>query len=283
VHNWYPNIFPPVLGYFLIVAVGTFYARMIQLGTWLQSRLPGALKLLALPVVWAAVEFVNFIAPVVEDWWFVLLTKSAWRFPPALQILSLTGFPGLSFLVMLANVAIAGLVIRQSGIRKQGIPKRASIAALVVVAGVLLWGALTIPSAPADTFTIAALTDMVNQDSDILSTSEFALEDFGTSANSPETSQAIFNVDAALSRQVAAQEPDFIIWPENEFRRRCGLARPHRDARYRPDGVSRGRRSRPPGKDQHHRWGGKCRLRSWSARVSCLRYSLWESRSRGLL
>ena len=25
VHNWYPNIFPPTLGYFLIFAVGTFY------------------------------------------------------------------------------------------------------------------------------------------------------------------------------------------------------------------------------------------------------------------
>jgi len=190
---------------------------MIQLGTWLQPRLPGALKLLALPVAWAAVEFVKFIAPVVDDWWFVLLAKSAWRFPPALQILSLTGFPGLSFLVMLANVAITGLVIRQLGIRKQGIPKRASIAALVVVAGILLWGALTIPTAPADTFTIAALTDMVNQDLDILSTSEFTLEDFGTSANSPETSQAIFDLDAALTRQAAAQQPDFVVWSENEF------------------------------------------------------------------
>ena len=201
----------------MIVAVGTFYAGMIQLGTWLQPRLPGALKLLALPVAWAAVEFVKFIAPVVDDWWFVLLAKSAWRFPPALQILSLTGFPGLSFLVMLANVAITGLVIRQLGIRKQGIPKRASIAALVVVAGILLWGALTIPTAPADTFTIAALTDMVNQDLDILSTSEFTLEDFGTSANSPETSEAIFDLDAALTRQAAAQQPDFVVWSENEF------------------------------------------------------------------
>lgn len=64
VHNWYPNIFPPILGYFLILAVGSFYAGVLQLGAWLQSRLPGALKLLALPVAWSAVEFVKFIAPV---------------------------------------------------------------------------------------------------------------------------------------------------------------------------------------------------------------------------
>jgi len=217
VHNWYPNIFPPALGYFLIVAVGTFYAGIILLGAWLQSRLPGALKLLSLPVAWSAVEFVKFIGPFVEDWWFVLLAKSMWRFPPALQILGVTGFPGLSFMILLANVAITALVIRQLGIRDQGIPKRASITALVVVAGILLWGALIIPDPPTGTFTIAALTDMVNQDPEILSTSEFAGEDFGTSANSPETSQAIFDLDAGLTRQVAAQGSDFIVWPENEF------------------------------------------------------------------
>ncbi|OQY36425.1 MAG: hypothetical protein B6243_03245 [Anaerolineaceae bacterium 4572_5.2] len=55
-HNWYPHIFPPALGYFLIFAVGTLYAAIIQGGMWLQNRLSGALKLLALPVVWAAFE-----------------------------------------------------------------------------------------------------------------------------------------------------------------------------------------------------------------------------------
>ncbi len=223
VHRWYPQIFPPALGYFLIIAVGTFYAGIIQLGVWLQSRLAGTLKLLALPVTWAGVEYIKFVAPVVEDWWFVLLAKSQWRFPPALQILSVTGFSGLSFLVMLANVAMAFLVIRLLRIRDQEtgkfvpLPLKASAAGMGLVSLVLVWGALNIPEPPADTFTIAALTDMVNQDPNILSTSEFAPEDFGTSANSPETSQAIFDVDAALTRQVAAQEPDFIVWPENEF------------------------------------------------------------------
>ncbi len=222
VHNWYPNIFSPVLGYFLIFAVGTFYAGIIQLGSWLHSRLPGALKIMSLPVAWSAVEFVKFIAPVVNNWWFVLLAKSAWRFPQALQILSLTGFPGLSFLVMLTNAAIAALIIRQFRIRDletkiQVIPAWASGGSLVFVAAVLIWGSLSIPTAPADTFTIAALTDMVNQDPDILSTSEFTSEDFGTGENSPETSQAIFDVDAELTRQAAAGQPAFVVWPENEF------------------------------------------------------------------
>ena len=217
VHNWYPNIFPPILGYFLIIAVGTFYAGMIQFGGWLQSRLSGWMKLLALPVAWSAIEFVKFIAPVVEDWWFVLLAKSAWRFPAALQVLSVTGFPGLSFLIMLANVAVAGLVISRLGdqglgIRNQEISKQ-SLITLSLITLLLVFSAISLPAAPAETFTIAALTDLVNQDPAIMATGEFD----GTKANSLETSQAIFDLDAALTRSVADQHPDFIVWPENEF------------------------------------------------------------------
>ena len=213
-HNWYPNIFSPALGYFLIIAVGTFYAGIIQLGVWLQGRLPGALRLLALPVTWAAVEFVKFVAPVVEDWWFVLLAKSQWRFPPALQILSVTGFPGLSFLVMLANVALAFLLLRSRVFRKKP-GFWACVSALAVVALIVVWGAVSLPSPPTNTFTIAALTDLVNQDPAIGTGGESS--DVGYVATTPETSQAIFEVDAALTRQAAGQHPAFVVWPENEF------------------------------------------------------------------
>lgn len=68
--------------------------------------------MLVLPVLWMAMEFAKFVFPVVRAWWFVVLAKSQWGFPPALQILSLTGFPGLSFVLMLSNVAIVALVIQ---------------------------------------------------------------------------------------------------------------------------------------------------------------------------
>jgi len=215
VHNWYPNIFPPALGYFLIFAVGTFYAGMLQLGAWLYARLPNSLKIFAFPVAWTAIEFVKFIVPVVEDWWFVLLAKSAWRFPSALQVLSVTGFPGLSFLIMLANVAIAGLVIRQLGIRHQGISKRVSISAIAGIIVALIWGALSSLTPPARMFTIAALTDMVDQDPDILAASEFSAKEFGTAENTPEVSQKIFDLDAELTRSIRSS--GLIVWPENEF------------------------------------------------------------------
>lgn len=218
VHNWYPNIFPPALGYFLIFAVGTFYAALIQLGGWLYTRLPNALKILAFPVAWTAIEFIKFITPVVKDWWFVLLAKSMWKFSPALHVLSVTGFPGLSFLIMLANVAIASLLLKRLKFEGFTVDKRASWGTIGFVTIVLIWGAFSIATQThSNTFTIAALTDMVNQDPDILTASEFSAEDFGTAENPPEISQKIFDLDAELTRSFATQHPDFIVWPENEF------------------------------------------------------------------
>ncbi|MFZ5881086.1 MAG: nitrilase-related carbon-nitrogen hydrolase [Chloroflexota bacterium] len=207
VHNWYPNIFPPALGYFLIFAVGTYYAGVLQLGAWLYSRLPAPLKVLGLPVAWSAIEFIKYIAPVVEDWWFVLLADSAWRFPAALQVLSITGVFGLSFVVMWVNAAIATLLMKDSGMSR-----RASLIALGLSALVIGAGALSIR--PAENgFKVAVLTDMVNQDPLVLAQGEFA----GTRVTSPEVSQAIFDTDAALARSIALEDPAFIVFPENEF------------------------------------------------------------------
>lgn len=216
VHNWYPNIFPPALGYFLIIAVGAYYAAILQFGTWLSSRLPTSLKLLGLPVAWAAIEFLKYIAPVVEDWWFVLLANSQWRFPPALQLLSVTGVFGLSFIVMLVNVAFASLFIqvwkKGSADAARGVPIAFSLVALLFAGLIVGAGAMNIGQSE-NRFKIAVLTDMVNQDWRVLAQGEFA----GTRVTSAEVSQAIFDIDAKLARDIAAQNPAFIVFPENEF------------------------------------------------------------------
>lgn len=213
VHIWYPMIFPPVLGWFLIVAVGTFYAGIILGGAWLQRRLRGTLSLLALPVLWSAIEFCKFIAPGVEDWWFVLLAKSQWRSPAALQILSITGFPGLSFAVMLTNVCLATLLLRWKNIDAGAPPFKAAIGGLLVVTGSVGWGWLQLPGAPAERFRVAANTDMVNADPEIRALGELA----GFIVTEPETSHSIFDVNAALTRSIGEQRPAFVVWPENEF------------------------------------------------------------------
>lgn len=214
VHNWYPAIFGSVWGYILIVLVGSFYAMLIGWGITLQRRMPSVWKLFALPVLWTAVEFIKFIAPIVDQWWFVLLAKSQWQFPPALQILGVTGFPGLTFLLMLSNVALSFLLVKVWQERKIDWPSALALGFVVLVIG---WGFATIPNPPADTFVIASTVDMANQDPDIQVHSETYSDVEGPYADTPEMSQAIFDVNAELTRAVAGQSPAFVVWPENEF------------------------------------------------------------------
>ena len=217
VHNWYADMFGPVLGWALVIGVGFWYAALIGWGIGLQRKLPPPLKLLALPVLWTAFEFVKYVAPIVNDWWFVLLAKSQWRFPPALQILKVTGFPGLSFLLMLANVALAHLL--WSIWQRRSVDWMAAVT-LGFVTAVVVWGAVIFLPSPQDTFTIAATTDMVNQDPAIQVYSK-AYSDVNVEAPYADTdamSQAIFDINAELTRSAAEQESiDFVVWPENEF------------------------------------------------------------------
>ena len=214
VHNWYPFIFSPGLGYFLIIMVATFYAGVISLGKVLQEKITGPLQVFVIPIVWTAIEWLRFVAPVTSDWWFVLLANSQWQFPPALQIMTLTGFPGLTFIIMLANVALATLLINVLRHHKVRI---SAVVALMIPIIIVAWGAIIIPKPPpAETFTIAATVDMVNQDHEIQAGGEFS--DVGYIAKTPKISQVMFDVNAELTRQIMATEnPAFVVWPENEF------------------------------------------------------------------
>jgi apolipoprotein N-acyltransferase len=217
VHNWYPDFFPDFLAglsYVMIVSVGCYYATLIGLGVALQRKLPAPVNLLALPVLWSAIEFVKYVAPVVEDLWVVWLANSQWRFPPALQILSVTGLPGLSFLLMLANVALAALVWRTW--RERKIDWGGALALGCVIA-IVAWGAVTIPAPPTKTFTMAATADLANQDPDIKKLSKAFSQIEAPYVDTPEMSQALFDVNAELTRQVAGQDVAFVVWPENEF------------------------------------------------------------------
>ncbi len=215
-HHWYLTMFGPVLGGLMIFGVASYYAGLIGLGFRLQKKMPDRLKLIALPVVWTALEFIKFIAPFVNNWWFALFAKTQWRFPPALQILSITGFPGLSFILVLTNIAVATLLLKLFRDRSFD---RASAISLVIVAAVIGWGALSIPASPDKTFSIAATVGMSNQDKKILALGKVSAKTGmeGPYADTPEMSQAIFNINATLTRSAAHNKPAFIVWPENEF------------------------------------------------------------------
>ncbi|MCS6939757.1 MAG: apolipoprotein N-acyltransferase, partial [Roseiflexus sp.] len=92
-----------------------------------------------------------------------------------------------------------------------------AIVSLAAAAAILAWGALIIPPAPDNRFRIAATVDLANQDRAIQSLSRLPVGQEGYFADTPEMSQAIFDVNAALTRSIAALRPAFVVWPENEF------------------------------------------------------------------
>jgi apolipoprotein N-acyltransferase len=198
-HSWYLSLFGIAAGTALILAVGSFFAGVLTLGTWLTRRLPGpVLPLLALPVTWAALEFLRFVLPLTREWWFVLLAKGQWRFPPALQMLAVTGFPGLSLTVMLVNLGLAVLAV--AAIAPAGPPRpsaRAAVAALALAGVAVAAGALTLAAQrPGPPLRMAVLTDMT----------------------SPADSGAdLFERNAGLTRNAAGIGADIVVWPENEF------------------------------------------------------------------
>jgi apolipoprotein N-acyltransferase len=200
-HVWYPDVLGPVLGLFLVGVGGLFYAALIELGLLLWRKGPDYLKLLALPVTWTSLEWLRSVAPVTRDWWFILLAQSQWNFPPALQVLSITGWPGLSFTIMLANAGLALLLVHL--IRRRSLSGSAAIAAAASALVVLL-GAASLPNPPEETIPVVATTDWLSPPN-------------GRWASREERSKVAFEVNAGLTHQAmrGAGHPAFVIWPEN--------------------------------------------------------------------
>jgi apolipoprotein N-acyltransferase len=141
IHIWYPDLLGAGLRMFLMVATGFLYGGFLQLGYALQQRIRSPWRILVLPVVWTALEWVRFVLPVTREWWIEVLAKSQWLSPAPLQLLSLTGFAGLSFIIMLSNSALAGLLVTWLEDRK---PNKAGVAAILIPVAVTVWGSFIV-------------------------------------------------------------------------------------------------------------------------------------------
>lgn len=200
-HIWYPDVLGTGLGWFLVAVSGIFYAALIWLGLLVCRKGPDTMRLLALPVTWTSLEWLRSVAPVTEDWWFVLLAQSQWNFPPALQIVSITGWPGLSFTIMLANAGLALLLAHL--IRRRRLSRSGAIA-VAASALVVVLGAACLPDPPEETISVVATTEWIPP-----ADRRWASRD--------EKCAARFDVNAELTRQAmdGGVRPAFVVWPEN--------------------------------------------------------------------
>lgn len=218
-HLWYPSIFG-AWGYLIMVAGGLFYGGILKMGFDMQSRLRGGGSILAIPVAFSVLEWVKTIVPLTKTWWIELVSKSQWTVPENLQLLSVTGFIGLSFLIMLTNTVLARLILRDFHSRKQLVVSAALLSLPVLNA---ICGSVIVNGSEAQLanrpITIGATVDLVNQDPEVLALGQDqTLAGDGYLADTPEMKQRIFDINRELSRQIRAEaEADFIVWGENEF------------------------------------------------------------------
>lgn len=147
---------------------------------------------------WVAMEMA--VARVLTGFPWNLLGVSQYSFTPLIQIASVTGVYGVSFLVAWVSVALAGgvMVGREWGGRGIALRELAWPVGLCVV--VCAWGQwrLTQPEAAGRTIRVALIQPSIPQP---------AIWD-------PNETTNRLNTLLALSRAALAERPDLLVWPE---------------------------------------------------------------------
>jgi apolipoprotein N-acyltransferase len=163
--------------------------------TWLRTRTPIAVAALA-PALWVAAEYLRSHAGFLALPW-MLIGHSQYEHPVLLQITSLTGVFGLSFLIVLVNVGVADLVdaARQ---RRVGLPGSAGWAAAGLVVSAMYGVTILSRDLPPDRLAVAAVQGNIPQNVK------------WDAAHRERTLERY----AALTREAAREGPAVIVWPE---------------------------------------------------------------------
>ena len=202
-----------------MLAGGLYYGGFLKMGYDMQNRIRGWYAIFAIPVAFSVFEWLKTVIPFTKTWWIELAAKSQWTVPENLQILSVTGFAGLTFLILLTNAAIAKLLQDRTQLGGRHLPY-AGLLILPILN--FTYGNIQLANSEAklksSPITIGATVDLVNQDREVLSLGNDEMAGDGYLADTPEMKEKIFEINRDLSRQMLSVKPaDFIVWGENEF------------------------------------------------------------------
>ncbi|MCM8794960.1 MAG: apolipoprotein N-acyltransferase [Candidatus Omnitrophica bacterium] len=187
-----------------VVLLVLYCALYFGLWGWLSQKLLSRIRrspslLLGLPSLWVLLEYVRSFLLTGFGWNF--LGHTQWKWPAVIQIADLAGVYGVSFLVMLMNVAFY-LLVRGKGKKPELQGPLWIIAAVACFLGaVLSYGSVRLrefETAPAAGFKAAVLQGNIPQ-------SQKWDEAF---------QEAIWKRYEQLTAQAAQMKPDLIIWPE---------------------------------------------------------------------
>jgi apolipoprotein N-acyltransferase len=163
---------------------------------WLHGRI-GVPSMLLGPALWVVFEYLRSHAGFLSLPW-MYLAHSQYRYPLLIQITSITGVYGVSFLIVLVNVAVADAIRHREWTTWRAIP-RSIPAAVAVVVIVVVHGLAVLSAAPSgETLTVAAIQGNVPQNVK------------WDAAHRENTLQRY----AELTREAARHQPALIVWPE---------------------------------------------------------------------
>ncbi|HLZ14088.1 MAG TPA: apolipoprotein N-acyltransferase [Candidatus Acidoferrum sp.] len=190
----------PAGGWAVLLLIAAAWGVLIGAFAWCVNRIArrnAKLACIAAPFLWVAFEFVRAHLPEISFPWNLLGYPAATN-PAMVQLTTLTGIYGLSFVVSAFNSLIAWADVAKS----TSIGKRAGIvggvAALVLI--VMFAGPKLVPSATANHFARAVQPNFPE------------VESYGQdwfAAHHEDLAEL-----EALSLEDTAKHPDLIIWPE---------------------------------------------------------------------
>ena len=196
----YANIFVTLLGYVLLVAYTAVYFGVFAV---ILHRLPwksGILYPLAAATIWVSLEWLRGWLLTGFPWGY--MGYSQWNNPSGIQIASITGVYGVSFLIIFLNAGIASIIVHRNQWKKElttvGIP----ILLTIVCIG---YGVLVInrnESTPKTEVKVALIPGNIPQ------------IDKWNPQKFPET----FSKYVRLTRKAAKENPNLIVWPETTVR-----------------------------------------------------------------
>ena len=181
---------------FLLVLYMSLYLGLAAAAAALMIRRFGIAGLLAAPAAWVAAEYAR--AHIFGGFPWIPLGNAVVSLLPLAQLASVTGVYGLSWLLALLHALIA-VVAMTDGRRRVG----AAVAALVLLLGTSLWGAMRLQDSRltrgTDPVRIALVQGNVPQ----------------TEKWDPARAGDIFERYLQLTRTAAAAGAQFILWPES--------------------------------------------------------------------
>jgi apolipoprotein N-acyltransferase len=211
IFNWILEIRSYTLLHHSILALylGFYFAVFGLAFGWTASRLGLPAALMAAPFVWVSLEFARSNMSFLALPWG-LLAHSQYPYPAVIQVCSLTGAYGLSFIIVAVNCALAALIypyyLRIRGIDTgDDFSSRPWSRKAVVGAGAalltftLIFGYATISASPdGESIKVSVVQGNIDQ------------------AKKWDKKYAKFIMDTytGLTLQAAEDAPDLIVWPE---------------------------------------------------------------------